>query len=195
MAPHSVPPSIDGNEKAFTYFEERTSLLWDSHLRESCCSHWTIYFSSLTSTQVLLRGVNLWTKQVSGSSQMIWEYRGWEEDVYNSTGLNCSQTCMKMKTENTWGMLLKEERRASLVVQWLRIHLAAQGSLVRSLVQEDPTRCRTTKPKCHTIEPAPWSPWATNTEAHAPQPLKPACHGAHAAQQKKPPHKKPVHCS
>ena len=29
-------------------------------------------------------------------------------------------------------------KRASLVVQWLRIHLLMQGTQIRSLVQEDP---------------------------------------------------------
>ena len=37
----------------------------------------------------------------------------------------------------------------SLVVQQLRIHLPVQGTWVRSLVQEDPTCCRATKPVCH----------------------------------------------
>ena len=36
-----------------------------------------------------------------------------------------------------------------LVVEWLRIHLAMQGTLVRYLVQEDPTYLRATKPVCH----------------------------------------------
>ena len=35
---------------------------------------------------------------------------------------------------------------ASLVVQWLRIHLAVQRALVRSLVQEDPTRRGASQP-------------------------------------------------
>ena len=38
---------------------------------------------------------------------------------------------------------------ASLVAQWLRIHLLMQGTQVRSLVQEDPTCCRATKPVRH----------------------------------------------
>ena len=38
---------------------------------------------------------------------------------------------------------------ASLVAQWLRIRLPMQGTQVRSLVQEDPTCCRATKPVCH----------------------------------------------
>ena len=36
-------------------------------------------------------------------------------------------------------MFLKENSWASLVVQWLRIRLAMQGTLIQSLVQEDPT--------------------------------------------------------
>ena len=49
-----------------------------------------------------------------------------------------------------------------LVVQWLRIHLPRQGTQVQSLVQEDPTRCKATKP-------------VHNYWAHMPQLLKPAC--------------------
>ena len=37
----------------------------------------------------------------------------------------------------------------SLVVQWLRICLPKQGTWVRSLVQEDSTCHRATKPLCH----------------------------------------------
>ena len=39
--------------------------------------------------------------------------------------------------------------RVFLVVQWLRIHLAMQGTLVQSLAQEDPTCSGATKPVCH----------------------------------------------
>ncbi|KAJ8783600.1 hypothetical protein J1605_008643 [Eschrichtius robustus] len=38
---------------------------------------------------------------------------------------------------------------ASLVVQWLRIRLPMQGTQVRSLVREDPTYRRATKPVRH----------------------------------------------
>ena len=38
---------------------------------------------------------------------------------------------------------------ASLVVQWLRICSAMKGTLVQSLVQEDPSCCWATKPVCH----------------------------------------------
>ena len=38
---------------------------------------------------------------------------------------------------------------ASLVAQWLRIHLPMQGTRVRALVQEDPTCHGATKPMHH----------------------------------------------
>ena len=39
----------------------------------------------------------------------------------------------------------KMQLRASLVAQWLRIHLPMQGTRVRALVWEDPTCGRATK--------------------------------------------------
>ena len=44
---------------------------------------------------------------------------------------------------------LKYDTGTSLVAQWLRIHLSMQGTWIRSLVQEDPTCCRATKPVSH----------------------------------------------
>ena len=38
---------------------------------------------------------------------------------------------------------------ASLVAQWLRIRLPMQGTRVRALVREDPTRHGATKPVSH----------------------------------------------
>ena len=73
---------------------------------------------------------------------------------------------------------------ASLVAQWLRIHLPVQGTWVRVLVQEDPTGRGATKPMCHNywacaLEPVSHNYWArepqllslraTTTEAHAPR--------------------------
>ena len=40
-------------------------------------------------------------------------------------------------------------RGGTLVVQWLRIHLPMQGTQVQSLIQEDLTCFRATKPMCH----------------------------------------------
>ena len=41
------------------------------------------------------------------------------------------------------------EREASLVAQWLRIHLPMQGTRVRALVWKDPTCRGATKPVRH----------------------------------------------
>ena len=43
----------------------------------------------------------------------------------------------------------KNEYRASLVAQWLRICLPMQGTRVRALVWEDPTCCGATRPVSH----------------------------------------------
>ena len=40
-------------------------------------------------------------------------------------------------------------RGTSLVARWLRIRLPMQGTQVRALVREDPTRCRAIKPVRH----------------------------------------------
>ena len=56
--------------------------------------------------------------------------------------------------------------RSSLVAQWLRIRLPMQGTQVQSLVQEDPTSRRTTKPVRHNY-------WARTPTARAPQQEKP----------------------
>ena len=88
----------------------------------------------------------------------------------------------------------KEQLRASLVVQWLRIRLPMPGTRVRALVREDPTCRGATKPVRHSywacaLEPASHSYWAhepqllspraTTTEARVPR--------ARAPQQEKPP--------
>ena len=46
-------------------------------------------------------------------------------------------------------LMLKTVLGASLVSQWLRIHLPMQGTRVRALVQEDPTCRGATKPVSH----------------------------------------------
>ena len=62
---------------------------------------------------------------------------------------------------------------ASLVAQWLRVHLPMQGTRVRA--REDPTCCGATRPSV----PQLLSLHAAATEAHAPR--------ARAPQQGKPP--------
>ena len=47
------------------------------------------------------------------------------------------------------GIIRKSTNKSSLVAQWLRIRLPMQETRVQSLVQEDPTCCRATKPVSH----------------------------------------------
>ena len=61
-----------------------------------------------------------------------------------------------------------------LVVQWLEMCLAMQGTWVQFLLWEDPTCCRTAKPT------------SQNYWAHVPHPLKPAHPRASALKQEKP---------
>ena len=85
-------------------------------------------------------------------------------------------------------ILLKINRsRTSLVAQWLRIHLPMQGTWVQSLVWEDSTCHRATKPVRHnywacTLEPTSHNYWARTPRACAPQQEKPPQQEAHALQ-------------
>ena len=71
--------------------------------------------------------------------------------------------------------------------QGLRIHPAMQGTLVRSLVQEDTTCHRATGHVCQNYwaHTAVWSPQVLTTEPML-QLLRPTCPTACAPQQKKP---------
>ena len=70
-------------------------------------------------------------------------------------------------------MQLKITLGASLVVQWLRIHLPMQGTRVRVLVWEDPTCRGVTKPVCPNYWACALEPASHNYWAHVPQLLKP----------------------
>ena len=62
---------------------------------------------------------------------------------------------------------------ASLLSQWLRIHLPLQGTWVQALVQEDPTCRGATKPMRHNCWGCVLEPVSHNSWAHMPQLLKP----------------------
>ena len=64
---------------------------------------------------------------------------------------------------------------ASLVAQWLRIHLPVQGTQVQALVREDPTCHGATKPVHHNYWAWALEPAIHNCWAHKPQLLKPTC--------------------
>lgn len=60
----------------------------------------------------------------------------------------------------------RREHRTFLMVQWLRLYLPMQGTWIGSLVQEDPTYHRATKPTCHKYwAHAPRSPCSAAREA------------------------------
>ena len=67
----------------------------------------------------------------------------------------------------------KKKLWASLVAQWLRIHLLMQGTRVWALVQEDPTCRGATKPVSHNYWACALKPASHNYWACVPQPLKP----------------------
>ena len=54
----------------------------------------------------------------------------------------------------------------SLVIQWLGILLPIQGTRVGSLVQEDSTRCRATRPVCHSYSEGQLPLSATRDSLH-----------------------------
>ena len=56
--------------------------------------------------------------------------------------------CLQLINRKADSLIKKCTNGTSLVVQWLRICLAMQGTWVRSLVQEDPTNWGATKPVC-----------------------------------------------
>ena len=58
---------------------------------------------------------------------------------------------------------MKERKKTVLMMQWTRVCLPMQGTRVLSLVQEDPTCHRATKPM-----PQLLSPCAAAAEAHVP---------------------------
>ena len=65
------------------------------------------------------------------------------------------------------------ESGTSLVVQWIRICLAMQGTWVQSLVLEGPTCCRATKPMAHNYWVSALEPGSCSSWDRVPQPPRP----------------------
>ena len=83
---------------------------------------------------------------------------------------------------------------ASLVAQWLRIHLPMQGTRVRAQIHEDPTCCGATKPVCHNywacaLEPANHNYWACKPQLLKPVCLEPVLHNKRSHRNEKPAHR------
>ena len=70
---------------------------------------------------------------------------------------------------------------ASLVAQWLRIHLPMQGTRVRALVREDPTCCGATKAVHHNY-------WAHMLQLLKPVHLEPVLRNKRSHRNEKPVH-------
>ena len=89
--------------------------------------------------------------------------------------------------------LLNQGYRTSLVAQWLGIRLPMQGTQVWSLVQEDPTCRRATKPVHQNYWARALQLMSHNYWAHVPQQLKPTClepvlHNKRSHRNEKPAH-------
>ena len=74
--------------------------------------------------------------------EIVKDREAWHAAVH---GFTKSQTRLSDWTTNVKKAMLL----TSLVVQWLRVCLPVQGTWIQSLVQEDPTHHRATKPMRH----------------------------------------------
>ena len=100
-----------------------------------------------------------------------------------------------------WDLLGLDDNRglqkiceASLVVQWLRIHLPMQGTWVQALVWEDPTCRRETKPVCRNywacaLKPMSHNYWTCMLQLLKPVCLEPVPHNKRSHRNEKPTHR------
>ena len=97
--------------------------------------------------------------------------------VYFSKSKGCAKSQWKIEggTETLGNRVITGSLGASLVVQWLRIHLPMQGTQVKSLVREDPTCRGTTKPVHHSYWACTLEPTLRNYWVPVLQLLKPTC--------------------
>ena len=83
---------------------------------------------------------------------------------------------------------------ASLLDQWLGIHLPMQGTRAWALVGEDPTCREVTKPMCHNywacaLEPTSHNYWAHVPQLQKPTRLKPVLRNKRSYRKEKPAHR------
>ena len=86
--------------------------------------------------------------------------------------------------QNMWDTgkaTLKGKFRASMVAQWLRIHLLMQGTQVQALVWEDPTCHGATKAVCHSY-------WACTSQLLKPMHREPMLYNKRSHCIEKPAH-------
>ena len=87
----------------------------------------------------------------------------WWAAVY---GVSQSRTWLKQLSSSSSSS--KNYIEISLMVQWFTIRLLMEGIWVRSLIKEDSTCCRATKPVCHNYLPHALEPTSHNHWAHMP---------------------------
>ena len=81
-------------------------------------------------------------KQLKDKNETVWCVRVYSEDI----ALLVENLVM---ISGKWKWIKYKMRGISLLVQWLRIHLLMQGIQIQSLVREDPTCYKATKPVGH----------------------------------------------
>ena len=101
-------------------------------------------------------GGTTYIRQADGSNVGTMGKRRIKDDFLDFSLRNWPNNGSVHQDGNEWGSKITGATEVknsfvgtSLVAQWLRIPLPRQGTRVQALVQEDPTRRRTTKPVCH----------------------------------------------
>ena len=111
--------------------------------------------------------VFIWMCRSSGQEQSLTGKMHFWVFVGKETSAWWSERGEQRAPEGPWKRYhLKIELRASLVAQWLGIHLPMQGTRVHAPVREDPTCRGATRPVSHNY-------WACASGACAPQQERP----------------------
>ena len=111
-----------------------------------------------------------------GMGTLHWEWRremGWGEIPEKESYLPDISTGTALLRKKKYVYIYIYLHGTSLVAQWIRIHLPVQETQVRSLLQEDSTCCRATKPMHHNYWACALEPTSHNYWVHMPQLLKP----------------------
>ena len=110
-----------------------------------------------------LAGCRLWGHTESDMTEVTWQLTNYDPAV----------SLLGIFPRKTNSSIWKTIHRASLMVQWLRIHLPMQGAQVRSLLGEDPTCHGATNSVCHKNWTGALKPTSHNYWALISQLLKP----------------------
>ena len=149
-------------------------------LKRFDCSGWCLSHCQGQQCQSEGRGGSGYTVSEHETPQKAAQTRHWEAECsllpHSRARMNQQRKLHCWKIPST-----KQSEWASLVAQWLRIHLPMQGTWVRALVREDPTCRGATKPVRHNywacaLEPASHNYWACVPQLLKPVHLEPVLH-------------------